>query len=121
MYENRFSVRRMCQVLGVSRSGYYAWRSRGPSARQMANQALVHHIVAIHQQSRETYGSPRVYHELRDAGHGCGINRVARLMRREGIVVFHYIEGFYNPRRRHSALGYLSPMAFEEAFFAQFS
>ena len=86
MHEEEFSVKRMCQVLGVSRSGYYAWRSRRPSARQMANQALVEHIVAIHRQSRETYGSPRVYHELRDAGHGCSVNRVARLMRREGIV-----------------------------------
>ena len=86
MYEKQFSVRRMCQVLGVSASGYYAWRSRKPSARQMANQALVQQLVVIHQQSWETYGSPRVYHELRAAGHTCSVNRVARLMRREGIA-----------------------------------
>ena len=85
MYEKQFSVRRMCQVLGVSASGYYAWRSRKPSARQMANQALVQQLVVIHQQSWETYGSPRVYHELRAAGHTCSVNRVARLMRCEGM------------------------------------
>jgi transposase InsO family protein len=86
MNENQFAVRRMCQVLGVSPSGYYAWRGRQPSARQMANHALVEQIAVIHRQSRQTYGSPRVYRELRAAGVACGVNRVARLMRQQGIA-----------------------------------
>lgn len=86
MYESQYSVQRMCQVLGVSRSGYYAWRRRGPSARQMANQALEQQIAIIHRDSRETYGSPRVYHELQASGYRVSVNRVARLMRRQGIV-----------------------------------
>lgn len=76
---------RMCQVLEVSRSGYYARRKRGPSARKMANQALLEQIKAIHHESRETYGSPRVTRALRQQGVTCGENRVARLMRQAGI------------------------------------
>jgi transposase InsO family protein len=105
MHEQQFSVERMCQVLGVSRSGYYAWRGRRASARQMANQALGEQIAAIHRRSRETYGSPRVYQELRAAGHACGVNRVARLMRQQGLVA-RQARLFRRPTRRspHTAL-----------------
>jgi putative transposase len=74
-----------CRVLGVSRSGYYAWRGRGASARARADAALSERIAAIHQASRETYGSPRVHAELRAAGERCGRRRVARLMRAAGL------------------------------------
>jgi transposase InsO family protein len=76
----------MCQVLEVSASGYYAWRRRKPSLRAEANAALVEQIRDIHKTSRRTYGSPRVHAALRRWGHACSRNRVARLMRREGIV-----------------------------------
>ena len=76
-----FSVRRMCQVLGVSRSGYYAWRQRRPSERQEANEALVVRIKAIHAESHGTYGSPRVHAELIAQGIPCNRKRVERLMR----------------------------------------
>ena len=62
----------MCRVLGVSRSGYYAWVQRPVSAREVANQALSQHIKEIHQQSRETYGSPRIQAELAAQGLKCG-------------------------------------------------
>lgn len=76
----------MCRVLGVSRSGLYAWRQRPCiSPREAANQELVEHIRAIHEESRGTYGSPRVHAQLRYDGHHVGCNRVARLMRIEGI------------------------------------
>lgn len=84
-YERMFTVRRMCQVLGVSPSGYYAWCKRPPSAREMANEAIMRQIRIIHQESRETYGSPRVYHELRRQGITCGKHRVARLMRQQQL------------------------------------
>jgi putative transposase len=80
-----FSVRRMCNLLEVSASGYYAWRERPPSQRAKANDALVKEIQAIHDQSHQTYGSPRVHAELVNRGFRVGKNRVARLMQAENI------------------------------------
>lgn len=85
-HEVEFRVRSMCRVLNVSASGYYAWRRRTPSQRAEANAALMEQIRDIHQGSRRTYGSPRVHAALRRRGLACGRNRVARLMRREGLV-----------------------------------
>ena len=76
---------RMCQVLKVSRSGYYAWRGRPPSEREMANQALYKEIKAVYDESHGTYGSPRIYQALRRRGFTCSENRVARLMRLKGL------------------------------------
>ena len=76
----------MCEVLQVSRSGYYAWLRRPPSKHSMQNKQLVQQIEDIHQQSRGTYGSPRVHDELLDQGVICSENRVARLMRQHGIA-----------------------------------
>jgi len=76
-----FPVRRLCEVLNVTSSGYYAWRTRPVSAREMANQELVKRIEAVHKDSHGTYGSPRVYRELKAQGMTCSRNRVARLMR----------------------------------------
>ena len=196
-----------CRVLGVSPSGYYAWRKRPLSARARADVELTAQIQAIHRESRGTYGAPRIHAELAAQGIRLGRKRVARLMRAAGIhgvsrrkqfittrrdataaaapdlvgrqfraeapncqytsiafglrcreagvqpsmgsvgdaydnalcesffatlecelldrqrfasqaiarlAVFDYIEGWYNPRRRHSALDYLSPMAYEQ-------
>ena len=75
----------MCRVLEVKRSGYYAWRSRGPSARQAANTELVAQIEEVHAWSRRTYGSPRMREELGARGIACGRHRLARLMREHGI------------------------------------
>jgi len=81
-----FSVQRMCRVVGVQRSGYYAWRKRKPSTRAQANQALLALIEQEHHKSRKTYGSPRLHVVLRRQGVSCGRHRVARLMRLHGIV-----------------------------------
>ncbi len=80
-------VARLCRVLRVSTSGFYARRVRPPSARAVADAALTATIRAIHAGSRGTYGAPRVHAELAD-GHGvrCGRKRVARLMRAAGLV-----------------------------------
>jgi len=78
-------VTRMCKALNVSPSGYYAWRTRPVSAREMANRELVKKIEAVYNDSYETYGSPRVYYELKAQGEACSENRVARLMRLRGI------------------------------------
>jgi transposase InsO family protein len=87
-HELEFRVQRMCHVLGVGRSGYYAWRKRTPSTREQANQTLLELIQAEHVASRKTYGSPRLHVVLRRKGVVCGHNRVARLMRLHGIVAF---------------------------------
>jgi putative transposase len=85
-HDQEFSVQRMCRVLQVGRSGYYAWRQRKPSSREQANSALVELIRTEHQVSRQTYGSPRIQAALKRQGVGCGRNRVARLMHINGIV-----------------------------------
>ena len=81
----RYPVRLMCRALRVSPAGFYAWRRRPESRRTQANRALLVHIRAIHQQSRRTYGSPSIWDALTQRGHRVGENRVARLMRFEGI------------------------------------
>jgi putative transposase len=75
----------MCRVLGVSPSGYYAWRGRSPSVRARADAELSWRIGAIHQRSRETYGAPRVHAELAAQGARVGRKRVARLMQAAGL------------------------------------
>lgn len=84
-HREMFEIQSMCRVLKVSRNGYYAWRKRGKSAREKANAALLVHIRVAHKRSRLTYGSPRITKELKAKGIRCIENRVARLMRREGI------------------------------------
>ena len=76
----------MCEVLAVSKSGDYAWRKRAPSRRAQQNERLAAQITEVHAESRGTYGSPRVHAELRTQGFEVGRNRVARIMREEGIL-----------------------------------
>jgi putative transposase len=80
-----FAVRTLCRVLGVSPSGYYAWLERPPSARQVANERLLTRMREIHTFSRQTYGRPRMYAELRDEGWRVNHKRVGRLMALEGL------------------------------------
>jgi len=84
-YRERYQVKSMCEVLKVSRSGYYSWESRQPSLRERDNQELLKQIREVHTQSRRLYGSPRVTAELKKQGVGCGKNRIARLMREHSI------------------------------------
>ena len=83
------SVARLCRVLGVSPSGYYAWQSRGPSRRSQEDTRLQERITAIHAQSHGTYGMPRIHAELRESGVRCSRKRVARLMRGAHLVGVH--------------------------------
>ena len=79
------SIQLLCQTLGVSRTGYYAHRHKPQRPRRVQDQKLVEQITPIFQQSRRTYGSPRIHAALRRAGERCGKNRVARLMRQQGL------------------------------------
>lgn len=78
-------VETLCGALGVSVSGYYAWRKRVPSQHQQRDEALTQAIEAAYQAGRGVYGSPRVHAVLRQQGLHCSRKRVARLMRRAGL------------------------------------
>lgn len=99
-----YPVGLLCRTLGVSRASFYAWRDRGPSARERTDTQLLEQISRIHRDSRGTYGAPRVHAELRDEhGVGVGRKRVARLMRTHGLVGCH--------RRRRRSLTRPDPAA----------
>ena len=80
------AVRCLCRVLHVTPSGYYAWAKRPPSRRHREDVQLKAHIRAIHHASRGTYGSPRIYEQLRQDGFTAGRERVARLLREMGLI-----------------------------------
>ena len=82
----RYPVALLCRVLGVSTSGFYAGQHRPPSARARADAALTGRIRAIHRDSRQSYGAPRVHAELHATGQRVARKRVARLMRGDGLV-----------------------------------
>jgi transposase InsO family protein len=84
-HQQEFPVNLMCQVLQVARSGYYAWRKRAPSATAQRQEQLTGQIRAVHQQSRATYGSPRVHRDLAAQEVRCSKNTVAKLMRAAGL------------------------------------
>ncbi len=85
-HEGMFPIVVMCRILAVSRTGYYAWRQRGPSPRAQQDSALRVLIRTIHADSRQRYGRPRIHRALRDEHRiHCSPKRVARLMRLDGL------------------------------------
>lgn len=84
-HSRRDPIRLMCRALAVSAAGSYAWRMRPESRRAGHNRILLSEIRRIHREARETYGSPSIWDALVKRGHGVGENRIARLMRVEGI------------------------------------
>jgi len=84
-HSEEFSIEKMAKVLKVSRSGYYEFIGRSCSKRALENQRLIEEIKKIHQDSRGTYGSPRVHAELKRRGNYCSRKRVAKLMHQEKI------------------------------------
>jgi transposase InsO family protein len=84
-HRSSLRVMKMCQAFKVSKSGYYDWRDRPESKRSRDNRLLLSHIRIAFRKSRKNYGSPRVTDELNESGIPCGENRVARLMKDNGI------------------------------------
>jgi len=80
-----FPVHRLCRVLGVSQSGYFAWKGRPASQRQRDDMVLLAHVRSAFALSNGTYGSPRMTRELQDGGLSVGRRRTARLMRENGL------------------------------------
>lgn len=84
--QSQHRITRLCQVLAVSRSGYYAGRRRPPSARAQANARLVERMTQLHRQMKERYGAIKLWRTLVAAGVPCGRHRVARLRRQHGLL-----------------------------------
>lgn len=82
-------VSTLCRTLGVSRSGFYSWATRPPSARRREDERLLERLRAVHRMSRGTYGAARIHAELAADGHRHGRKRIARLMREAGIEGVH--------------------------------
>ena len=82
-----FPAHKICQALRVSPSGYYGWVDRAPSQRATENERLLERIQVIHQETRKTYGSPRITDTLKDEGFMVSRPRIARIMRKNGISV----------------------------------
>ncbi len=85
VHRKEFPLSLLCRVLGVSRSGYFAWRGRPESRRERENRILLERIKATHRSGRKMYGSPRIHRKLVSEGVLCGRVRVERLMRVNGI------------------------------------
>ena len=98
-----FSIKFMCERLGVTRGGFYAWRRRPPSRRRIIDAAYTAVIKKIHADSRGNYGAPRICAELADDYNiRCGRKRVARLMRQAGIAGCHRRKRTWTTRRDDS-------------------
>lgn len=82
----KLSIKLLCKELGVSRSGYYAWKDRPMSPRKQANVVLLEKIRGIHEESRKTYGLPRIHARLKQMNEVCSKMRVHRLMKASGIT-----------------------------------
>lgn len=80
-----FSVSRICRIMDVSKSGYYAWLKAPKSRRELENEMLLEKITLSHEASGKRYGSPKIHQDLLDEGIFCGLHRVERLMKVNGI------------------------------------
>lgn len=83
---SEFRLKKMCQVLKVSRSGYYKWQKREKSPSLIRNEELLEKIKKIHEENEGIYGSPKITNELKKQGFKCSKNRVAQIMRKNGII-----------------------------------
>ncbi|MDF0668143.1 MAG: IS3 family transposase [Nitrospira sp.] len=103
-HQREFRVTRMCRVLQVSRSGFYGWCRRTPSSRTQANQRLLTRMCVLHQQTREAYGTRKMWQLLKREGLVCGRHRVARLRREAGLVTLRRRRHARTIRARHPAV-----------------
>ena len=83
---SKHCIRKMAEILEVSRSGYYAWKTRSQSKRSITNETLVKNIKGVFKKSRKRYGSPRVHAELCSEGVYCNLKTVAKIMNHHGLI-----------------------------------
>jgi len=116
-HQAEFPVTTLCRVLGLSTSGYYAWRGRGPCRRRREDAILRERIRHFHAASRGRYGAPKIHADLADEGRRVGCKRVARLMREEGLVGVMRRRWTVTTRRDRQAQA--APDRVERAFTAE--
>ena len=107
-YRKDYPVSILCETLGVSLSGYYAWKKRPMSNHQWEDHQLAEHIQEVYQSCRQVYGSPRIHAELRDQGITSSCKRVARLMREQGRLS-RAVGSIGRPRRKE-AIEFVNPL-----------
>lgn len=115
-HQEQFPVQRLCWLLGIRRSSYYAWKKRAASQQEQSNQALIEQIRRIHHLSRRTYGSPRVYAQLKRQGISCSPKRVARLMQQDGLQGRRRSRRVITTHSQHSLP--LAPNSLNREFYA---
>lgn len=103
----------MCRVLGVMRSGFYAWLRQPLSIRAREDQRLLTRIKRFHAESDGVYGSPRIFRDLREDGESCSLNRVARLMKVHRIKA---LRGYRTPRRKTGTASTVAPNHLQREF-----
>lgn len=112
-----YPVGRLCCLMKVSRSGYYAWAGRGPSARQRHDMVLLAHIRSEFESSHYSYGRPRMVEELKDKGFAVSHTRIGRLMRENGIQAIRSSKKRYRQSAVMPSFGY-APNLLEQDFTA---
>lgn len=106
----------MCRVLGVHRSGFYAWLKMPVSDRSKEDHRLLGFVRESHMASGKSYGSPRVHRDLMEMGERCGVKRVARLMRSEGLKAHR---GYKRPRYVAGKPASVAPNRLKQVFATQ--
>ena len=106
----------LCETLDVSRSGFYAWLIRAPSKRQRSNEILSSEVRSSFLQSDRTYGARRVWHDLLAAGHVCGLHRIERLMKHQGLRARPRRRGL--PQDRGDRMSSVAPNVLDRQFTA---
>lgn len=115
-HENEFAVRNLCHMLRVQRSGYYAWIKQPKSARQKEDERLLGLIKQFWLESGCVYGYRKIYKDLREHGEHCGVNHVARLMKKEGLKAQ---VGYSKPRYKGGKVAVLAENHLNQEFDAQ--
>lgn len=85
-YKQEFKIKSMARVLGVSRSGYYAWIKPKQDDKEQERITLINHILRVFNESKRSYGPPRIYRQLKTEGIPCGRNRIAKLMKNSSLI-----------------------------------
>jgi len=112
-HRQEFDTAVMCRLLGVSRSGYYAWLRKPLSDRTVEDQRLLGLIHASYTASHGVYGAPRIFLDLREAGETCSTHRVARIMRANNLKARH---GYRAPRYTTGHTSLLTPNTLHRGF-----
>ncbi len=85
-YKREFKIKSMARILGISRSGYYAWRRPKQDVNEQERIFLSENIIRVFKESKRSYGSPRIYRQFKSEGISCGRHRIAKIMRSLAIV-----------------------------------